>query len=128
MTDTMQDLAKRAVASPHWRWMPGMLDTEGKRVACRVAEGTVRWVKDTWVSEWWHPGYELPDLDDPATLGCLLALVTYAHDQPTAYVEIREGRSRVCATYGTEATITIGPRWTIGGEAHALVAALEAAP
>jgi len=73
-------------------------------------------------------GCTIPDLDDPATLGCLLHLVREAWVQPTAYVEIREGRSRVCATYGTEATIALGPRWTIGGEAHALVAALEAAP
>ena len=62
-------------------------------------------------------GQLLPDLTDPATLGCLLALVREALDIPYLCISISpEGR------------------WWVDGyslhdtEAEALVAALEAAP
>jgi len=68
----------------------------------------------------WKPGLSshiMPDLDDPATLGCLLALVREAWDD-----------RYLCAS--------LSPRklWMVDGwslhdtEAEALVAALEAAP
>lgn len=58
-----KELAKRAVACRHWRWMPGMLafDTD-----LRLDEMTSDWEAES------------PDLTDPATLGCLLALVREA--------------------------------------------------
>jgi len=52
-------LAKRAVACRHWRWMEGMKVVAGPRL-WRDLDGPF----DAW-----------PDLDDPATLGCLLELV-----------------------------------------------------
>jgi len=70
----------------------------------------------------------LPDLDDPATLGCLLALVRAAWHCPglTTYLRddgwrVARGRTAVDAarTYQVDASTT---------EAAALVAALEAAP
>jgi hypothetical protein len=57
------DLAKRAVACKHWRWMPGMLTLEGYRLD---NAGRLRAEQQ---------GDQLPDLNDPATVGCLLALV-----------------------------------------------------
>ena len=74
------ELARRAVACKRWRWMPGML--------ARYIDG-----------EAWHrltdgdghgypfrhfppnPREAWPDLTDPATLGCILALVRqcFAH-------------------------------------------------
>jgi len=74
----------------------------------------------------------LPDLDDPATLGCLLALVRAAW-------EPRRGSDSIAST------IQVGKKWGVGArggsetlalivlptfdtEAEALVAALEAAP
>lgn len=67
----MQELAKRAVACDHWRWMPGMLTLEGYRLD-----------NDGWG---WHAG-GLPDLTDPATVGCLLALVRSAWNLPSVCV------------------------------------------
>ena len=108
-------LALRAEACKGWRWMPGMLSAHGDR----YEEGDGPWLLG-----------HCPDLTDPATLGCLLALVREAH--------------------GPWVTVAGGPgAWTVreycsigvvGGanrlrgvddyttEAEALVAALEAAP
>jgi hypothetical protein len=98
----MTDLAKRAVASPHWRWMPGMLAAD---TGLRLDEMTTDWEG------------ERPDLTDPATLGCLLALVREALGIPY-----------LCTSVSPEG------RWWVDGyslhdtEAEALVVALEAAP
>lgn len=65
----------------------------------------------------------LPDLSDPATLGCLLALVREAWDDPFALVDYDRcnwglfTRKHDCVWVCTADT-----------EAEALVAALEAAP
>jgi hypothetical protein len=78
----MTELAKRAVACVPWRWMPGMLTTCG----VRVIEGRYDYLighrqgatKDGggWVDTGDAIGF-LPDLTDPATIGCLLDLVRY---------------------------------------------------
>jgi hypothetical protein len=115
----MTDLAKRAVACKHWRWMPGMrrLTFDGGHLyPSRVADdGT-------------YPGglFPVPDLEDPATLGCLLALVREACGCPTLYCHY--------STF-SDSWLMIDPRlgWELGllpksTEAEALVAALEDAP
>lgn len=123
MTEAQIALARRAVACRGWRWMAGMLaaghpgprggqkrarvegiltlddwtprcvDFRGRRVpahyACKCSEEEV-----------------MPDLTDPATLGCLLALVREA---TTAY-----------------ASLTFEPGY-LDTEIENLVAALEAA-
>lgn len=66
MTD-YTDLAKRAVACKRWRWMPGMLAIVG------VERQRVLSDKLPAYPDW------LPDLNDPATLGCLEQLVCDAH-------------------------------------------------
>lgn len=104
----MKELAERAVACKRWRWMPGMLALD---TGLRLDEMT-----DDWEAA-------LPDLTDPATLGCLLALVREAHSDPNASVYHVDGwwwvslRGRPVELYPEGAT-----------EAEALVAALEAAP
>jgi len=125
MTEEQIALARRAVACKGWRWMPGM-----RYGSVDVIEGTA--------SPWSFNGYErvgehvdmvaytdwvpcLPDLEDSATLGCLLALVREALDTPRAHVLYVAGLHRwECAdnrvVHGVGAI-----------EAEALVEALEAA-
>jgi hypothetical protein len=135
MTEEQIALAKRAVACKGWRWMPGALvcvpgdrghitavfdGDEGVTVYVSFDEETpsCRFEEEI--------GLLLPDLTDPATLGCLLALVREAWGDlhMVARCDDRHGkvswwicrwgdlpRSRECST-----------------EAEALVAALEAAP
>jgi len=79
----------------HWRWMPGMLDAEtGLRV---VKAGTD---KDPRVGLGslndfilYYPDMlkgHYPDLSDPATLGCLLALAREAWGDPRLCVSTRK--------------------------------------
>ena len=81
------ELGKRLVACKHFRWMPGMLTDLGER----VMDPDIFYLGT------------FPDFRDPATLGCLLALVR----------EAWEGQFTVCG----EAQLT----------PQALVAAMEAA-
>lgn len=120
MTDEQIALARRAVACRGWRWMGGML-AGGFRV-CRVDPHGYRF-------GWSDSSYAyriaddvLPDLTDPATLGCLLALVREAWGDPKAYVRAGRGWEWV-SDFCVERRPPCGET-----EAAALVAALEAAP
>ena len=104
--------------------MPGALDVTGRRFIQHADCGEADWL---WVAE---DGCErlpvagrLPDLADPATRGCLLALVREAWGDPMPMVD----------------TLGAGPYWSVWSghvcrargcatEAEALVVALEAAP
>jgi len=67
-----------------------------------------------------------PDLTDPATLGCLLALVEAAWSMPVAaWYPKNEG---VCSVSAGRLPVVTGRHWTEATKAEALVAALEAAP
>jgi len=114
-------LARRAVACPRWRWMPGMSTHNGARV--------VRVDADQYAVGWYPDGYldviakvATPDLTDPATLGCLLALVREAWIEPLARAEGYPDGWRVYVPRVSR-LVGLGP-----SEAEALVAALEAAP
>lgn len=128
-----KELGRRAVACNGWRWMPGM------------AWAIPPWARDSF-PEYMHHGRHpipdaiapLPDLRDPATLGCLLALVREAAEPERA-----PGDWPMVCTYQNAAK-----KWGVGAwlnesgkatfaalvlptydtEAAALVAALEAAP
>lgn len=55
----LKELAERAVEAKAWRWMPGMLTLSGLRVG---PKGLPK-------------GRHLPDLLDPATLGCIVGIL-----------------------------------------------------
>jgi hypothetical protein len=125
MTDEQSNLARRVVACKGWRWMPGMRRIVGRPepledYAGRIAD-TGRRAPD-------GPG--LPDLTDPATLGCLLALVRAAWGDPLLYtmhdifwtVRLRDGTA---SAYEPPNDSWVGTGAT---EAEALVDALERAP
>jgi hypothetical protein len=123
------ELAKRAVACKRWRWMPGMLVIAEGYSSLRLAEEIIPFVWRGW------PIQEadavvlqsdcLPDFNDPATLGCLLALVREAQGDCTIWtmVDVDCDESAWICT-GLE----VGEIGSGYSEAHALVAALEAAP
>ena len=134
MTNKQKTLSRRAVACKGWKWLPGMLTDEGRRVMCV-------WPDDLGI-KWSHlldnrvvqDADALPDLTDAATLGCLLALVREAWgcvvvtspDYDYDDDEARQGPNVV----GWRAVETVRWMWVGEGktEAEALVVALERAP
>ena len=126
------DLARRAVACPRWRWMPGMLalDSCNEEHPARVIDGRRSAVyEDTDGAT--HEGVvsrsDVPDLTDPATLGCLLALVREAWGDPCICTAV-DNTSAGWWVDGWTAARPQVPSDLHPTEAAALVAALEAAP
>jgi len=111
-----QDLGRRAVACEYWRWLPGMLCIPvGGGLPIRYngipsrdmsSAGNVRYI---------------PNFRDPATLGCLLALVREIHGD-----DVHTTPDNTGCGWWVEGLSEIG--LIHATEAEALVAALEAAP
>ena len=134
MTKEQIALGRRAVACKGWRWSPGMRAVDLKtlseaRVMDVITDLIVRYPEgDRYL------GGSVPDLSDPATLGCLIALVREAWGCVVVtfpdYDEDEETGGQGHNVVGWRAVETV--RWMrVGGgttEAEALVAALEAAP
>ena len=128
MTDNMIALSRRAVACKSWRWMPGMSTSNGGRVfavdedgSCRLdfgAEEVPFWCTPETMSKM------TPCLTDPATLGCLLALVREAWGDPyLCAVGDSDTGWRVDAV-----TAQVQDLHGFPSEAEALVSALEWSP
>jgi len=149
----MTELATRAAACKHWRWMPGMRVIYKADGICRfrllwdyetcmymsIEDGPFEEARPmTWIRKKHYSVTRdcMPDFDDPATLGCLLALVRQAYGcmmyvrwwdnpQPDMSGQSR-ARCEVVDTLGRNRLA--GARAYYSSEAEALVAALEAAP
>jgi hypothetical protein len=142
MTEAQTALGRRAVACKGWRWLRGMLRQDDYRY---IGSGVwARWSDVHSLTTALHAPGQLPDLTDPATLGCLLALVREAWRCPTAHV--RQSRVRrvsdgllawegvdlwldaeACKKLGTSHEGSVGC-WGYASEAEALVFLLETAP
>ena len=134
-------LARRVMACRGWRWMPGMLgwrpDNHGVPRPIRFVEGVEHMEAIAGVGAgpllasgyatcdgYWRSDDIMPDLTDPATLGCLLALVREAHAVPFLQVSVKISRGH---GYQFDCHPHHRGQW-VDSEAEALVAALEAAP
>ena len=121
MSRTAEEWGRLAVSLPGWRWMPGML----QRRRTGPCSGSRRSID----SDYFDTGHEArvmggntwPDVTDPATLGCLLALVRDAYGDARVHVRARANKWRCYSG------VTPMGDW-YDTEAAALVAALEAAP
>jgi hypothetical protein len=114
MTDNMIELAKRAVACPKWRWMRGMNTTTGDTFIAFSDCDEAYWQGESSSRTSDAFAGVVPDLTDPATLGCLLAL----YEETRKMLTCPDPVYTYASAYGL-----LHPR-----TAEALVAALEAAP
>ena len=148
----MRELAHRAAACPGWRWMAGMgvvylgregltcgrLADVGGRVVIDEAGRRSAFASDSYIGRFVEAAdietFDLlPDLEDPATLGCLLALVRETWGRP-ALTTCPAGAPDGSVSWFVE---TLDPHDGDGyhvlsprraTEAEALVDALEEAP
>ena len=126
-------LARRAVARKGFRWLDGMrvLRPDGSLPMRRVGENA--YVHEGSVSDFKMESAtgtmrdDLPDLDDPATLGCLLALVREAWKDPEIYCAKAwmAGWAAYSVSYNDQ---NLTNDDTFDSEPEALVSALENAP
>jgi hypothetical protein len=82
MTNEQLEIARGFVECGRWRWMPGMLDTDGGRIVDPERLMTAQ--KQSASSPVWLlcGPLALPDITDPATLGCIVQVVRDARGQP----------------------------------------------
>lgn len=128
-----EDLGRRAVACEGWRWMPGMLAVVPSDGDCTARlHGDVEWpweMKDSDAPREWDEANFVdrnsfdgawPDFRDPATVGCLLALVREGFGFDARPIRTDHGTKWVVVVGLRSCDVTL-PRDT---EAEAIVAAL----
>jgi hypothetical protein len=124
------ELAEILMGCVRWRWVLGMTTSNGGRIlavdedgSCLIAFGAEEfpfWCTPETMSKM------TPCLTDPATLGCLLALVREAWGNPHIWVESSTGEAFI--GWAAPEYQPAPPDIVRATEAEALVAALEAAP
>lgn len=86
MTPELVALSRRAVTCVKWRWMRGMTVIVEDSISTKQARELITWAQPDGMGYFQHrntAGGDLPDLTDPATLGCLLFLVREAWNDYT---------------------------------------------
>jgi hypothetical protein len=131
VTPDLVELARQAVNATHWRWMPGMRTLSGSRVTV-VDDDLV--LTTGWGQQILPDDPGLPDLADPATVGCLTHLVRTAWNAPRALVR-RSSDGRSFHVFDPDRVRPNGGNWPAWlsddrcpSEVHALVDALGRAP
>lgn len=114
------ELSTRAYKCKHFRWLPGM-----RWLAVAVDDDGIAYFDGGEGRAWCEQPKDeaVPDLDDPATIGGLLALVRKAWGDPGIGIRRRTSGAWQVIRPGSERSIC-----TEDTEAEALVAALENAP
>lgn len=85
MTPDMRALAEQAAQCAGWRWLPGMRAVYSDGAWYRLTEGDAAYGIPVKYRPP-NPRGAKPDLTDPATVGCLLALVREAWGDDGAHV------------------------------------------
>jgi len=130
---TLDELSAYAVTLPGWRWAEGMLT----RCRVRVTDGGEDYIIGERPCATVNGGGHIdtidisgftPDLTDPATIGCLMALVREACDDPTLHVAYWPSPDMGGRQWAVKDGGMRSHRFRFITEAHALIAALAAAP
>lgn len=126
MSEISREIAERVVKAKHWRWMEGMsLCYGGFRVLSSVSNREHAIYGPDGEGDYEVIAADiyrmLPDLNDPATLGCVMALVREAYANA---VVIRQGNG----WWSVETDYYDWDQDNTASFREALVKALEAAP
>jgi hypothetical protein len=117
------EIAKRAVACKKWKWLPGMraVGRKGKPEAWFRVEEKLSKLTGDWSEA-------IPDLSDPATIGCLLELVREVWlDREAAYSRCESGWVLLYGSSRVGIASMVIPTQTSKTIAGLLVNALEGA-
>lgn len=117
------EIAKRAVACKKWKWLPGMraVGRKGKPEAWFRVEEKLSKLTGDWSES-------IPDLSDPATIGCLLELVREVWlDGEAAYSRCESGWVLLYGSSRVGIASMVIPTLTSKTIAGLLVNALEGA-